>query len=338
MTTDLQDHFAGCLLGCAIGDAVGAPVEARDFEHCQKYVRNYVRPQHLEHIQRPAIHEEPAYRFGQITDDTQLTVLLAITIMNTGRADPEHFAKLLVRAFDNGIVVGSGRATRQAVQALSQGVPWSEAGAPAPMAGNGTAMRAAPLGMLHYQDPEALSQAAYQTSIVTHQDPICTAGTIAISLAVAMALQGQNPEEERWAHQMDNWVRPYSLRMADEILDVWENRKRDPETMSERISKHNIDTGGRVWDRISPYVLPSVLWSLYSYLHTPEDFWETICTAICPGGDVDTTGAMAGAISGAHNGTPGMPPKIIAALQDRGTFLAPILHTLASSIWDLIHE
>jgi ADP-ribosylglycohydrolase len=43
-----------------------------------------------------------------------------------------------------------------------------------------------------------------------------------------------------------------------------------------------------------------VLWSLYSFLRSPEDYWETVCTAIAVGGDVDTTAAMAGAVSGAY--------------------------------------
>jgi len=74
------------------------------------------------------------------------------------------------------------------------------------------------------------------------------------------------------------------------------------------------------WEGISPFVTSSVLWSLYSFLHTPEDYWETICTAIDVGGDVDTTAAMAGAISGAHLGLAAIPEHLARRLTDCGAW------------------
>ena len=71
---------------------------------------------------------------------------------------------------------------------------------------------------------------------------------------------------------------------------------------------------------ISAFVLASVLWALYAFLRSPEDYVETIATAIAPGGDVDTTAAMAGAISGAHLGLAAIPPDLARRLNDRGTW------------------
>ena len=53
---------------------------------------------------------------------------------------------------------------------------------------------------------------------------------------------------------------------------------------------------------------------------SPEDYWETICTAVAVGGDVDTTAAMAGAISGAHLGISAIPSRYSYHLTDRGTW------------------
>jgi hypothetical protein len=69
---------------------------------------------------------------------------------------------------------------------------------------------------------------------------------------------------------------------------------------------------------ITPFVVSSVLWSLYSFLRSPDDYWETIRTAISPGGDVDTTAAMAGAISGAHLGLEAIPHDLALRLTDQG--------------------
>jgi len=103
--------------------------------------------------------------------------------------------------------------------------------------------------------------------------------------------------------------------------------------MSNSIAGLDLSLSALTWDRISPYVLPSVLWSLYSFLRTPNDFWETICTAVCPGGDVDTTGAMAGAISGAYNGVGSIPEGVKDRLQDAGLLLSPLLTSLGNALY-----
>lgn len=73
-----------------------------------------------------------------------------------------------------------------------------------------------------------------------------------------------------------------------------------------------------------------MLWSLYSFLRTPEDYWTTICTAIAVGGDVDTTAAMAGAISGAHLGLGCVPVELAQALNDQGSWTYSELVSLAN--------
>ena len=88
------------------------------------------------------------------------------------------------------------------------------------------------------------------------------------------------------------------------------------------------------WD-ISPFVVGSVLWSLYAFLRTPEDYWETICTAIAVGGDVDTTAAMAGAISGARVGLDGIPTDLAQKLTDQGTWGYAELVDLANRCYTL---
>jgi ADP-ribosylglycohydrolase len=83
------------------------------------------------------------------------------------------------------------------------------------------------------------------------------------------------------------------------------------------------------WQGISAYVIPSVLWSLYAFLRSPDDYWETVCTAIAVGGDTDTMGAMAGAISGARVGVDALPSDLLERINDRGEWGAPALAELA---------
>jgi ADP-ribosylglycohydrolase len=85
------------------------------------------------------------------------------------------------------------------------------------------------------------------------------------------------------------------------------------------------------WHGISAFVTPSVLWSLYAFLRSPDDYWETICVAIGVGGDTDTMAAMAGAISGARVGPASLPGALINRLIDGGEWAAEDLADLARS-------
>ncbi|WP_254564366.1 ADP-ribosylglycohydrolase family protein [Oscillatoria sp. HE19RPO] len=68
-------------------------------------------------------------------------------------------------------------------------------------------------------------------------------------------------------------------------------------------------------------------------MKTPEDYWETICTAIIVGGDVDTTAAMAGAISGAYLGLDAIPRELAVNLNDQGTWKFTELVQLAEQCY-----
>jgi ADP-ribosylglycohydrolase len=77
------------------------------------------------------------------------------------------------------------------------------------------------------------------------------------------------------------------------------------------------------------------LWSLYAFLRTPQDYWETLCTSIAVGGDVDTTAAMACAISGAFLGLEAIPNQLAEFLNDRGTWGLGELIKLADNCYQL---
>ena len=78
-----------------------------------------------------------------------------------------------------------------------------------------------------------------------------------------------------------------------------------------------------------------MLWSLYAFLRTPEDYWATICTAIAVGGDVDTTAAMAGAISGAYLGLEAVPAHLAGRLTDQDAWGWTELIELAHEVYGL---
>ena len=64
----------------------------------------------------------------------------------------------------------------------------------------------------------------------------------------------------------------------------------------------------------------------------------TVCTAIGVGGDVDTTAAMAGAVSGAYLGLKAIPLPLARRLTDQGTWGYAELVELTYKCYDIKME
>lgn len=213
-----------------------------------------------------------------------------------------------------------------------------ESGAPAPSAGNGSAMRAAPIGLFFFDNPQLLIQSAHDQGRITHGDPRCSAGAVAISGAVALVLQGEKITPDSFISTLSDWTSKIEQGFTSQLKNLNEWLTMPPEEAVTFISKAGLDVDyidEDGWKGISPFVISSVLWSLYSFLRTPDAYWETICTAIGVGGDVDTTAAMAGAISGAYLGVGAIPSNLSHYLTDRKTWGYDELVALAHQCYEI---
>ncbi|MDQ4001751.1 MAG: ADP-ribosylglycohydrolase family protein, partial [Actinomycetota bacterium] len=164
-----KEQFEGCLIGQCVGDALGFVVEGQPPEVCRAYVEEALDKGH------PGDRRRWKYDFGQYSDDSQLARELLQSYAACGRYDPEDYARRIAAIFSEGRIVGRGRATEEAAVRLGQGVPWQEAGTPPPSAGNGSAMRAGPVGLLFFDDLPLLAQAAHDQGVITHRDARCSA-------------------------------------------------------------------------------------------------------------------------------------------------------------------
>lgn len=317
------DRYAGCVLGQCVGDALGFVVEGHPSESCRAYVDGVLR------AGRAGDFGRPPFPFGQVTDDSQLAYALLESLVEKRELDPADYASRVAELFAKDQIVGRGRATEEAAMRLARGVPWNEAGTPAPSAGNGAAMRAAPIGLFHPRDAARRREAARTQSVVTHRDPRSAAGAIAIAEAVALVLHAP-PSLPSFTEAIAEAVREDSAELADAIVELASWVPLEPSEVVARVRRVGLPPDHREqWPGISPFVMPSVLWSLYSFLRSPDDYWETICTAIAVGGDVDTTAAMAGAISGAHLGEAALPAHLVARIHDRERWTADDARRLA---------
>src|SRR5262249_18401814 len=150
----MSDRFSGCLVGQCAGDAVGFLVEGQASARCAHFVETAVRADRLHEWGRGP------FPFGQYSDDSQLARELIESWVACRGFSPEDYARRIAAIFVEDRIVGRGRATEQAAHRLAAGVPWYQSGEPAPQAGNGSAMRAAPVG-LFCRDPKMLVSVAH---------------------------------------------------------------------------------------------------------------------------------------------------------------------------------
>jgi ADP-ribosylglycohydrolase len=327
-----KDQFSGCLIGQCLGDALGYVVEGFSPEACKRYVEDVLKTERVGEFGHWPL------PFGQYSDDSQLARELLQSYAACKKFDPRDYAERIKVIFAERRVVGWGQATRDAAIRLIRGTPWEDAGTPAPSAGNGSAMRAAPIGLFFFDDTELLIKAAHDQGRITHKDLRCSAGAVAISGAVALVLQEKPINPDSFLSSLADWSGKIEPAFASELRKLSEWISMPPERAVTFISKAGIDANYPFedeWQGITPFVISSVLWSLYSFLRTPEDYWGTICTAIGVGGDVDTTAAMAGAISGAYLGIDAIPSQLSQRLTDQGKWGVDELVELAHQCFEI---
>jgi ADP-ribosylglycohydrolase len=327
-----RSQFRACLMGQCVGDALGMPVERQSPTVCQEYVAEL-------RYGSVGTRSHPDHPFGQYTDDSQLSRELIQSFVACRSFRPEDYAQRIAALYSEGRVVGSSRATTQVAQRLAQGTPWNQAGTPPPYARNGSAMRAAPIGLFFYHDVAQLTRAAYQQSQITHQDRRCAAGAVAIATAVAIVLQSPDSiDPDSFLTQLAQQTQMIDGSVTDGLLRLKKWIGLPAETAVQSIAQAGgVPESLQNWEGISPAVIPSVLWSLYSFLRSPLDYWETICTAIAVGGDVDTTAAMAGAISGAYLGLDAIPTFVSHLVNDQGDWGYLQLIDLTDHCYDIVH-
>lgn len=323
-TESFPDQLAGALLGLTLGDALGAPVEAQPPAEARRHAEKLRRPGALP-TRGPG-----RYRFGQVTDDSQLARELLLGIDPLGEFDPEVFADRLLNLVASGRLIGGGPAASAAARQLALGVPWHEAGLPAPYAGNGAAMRAGPLGLLYGHDPQRLRRVVSDQARITHQDARCSAGALAIAGAAAIAARREPIEAAEFAAELCWLVEPVDRGFVTVLAGLPEWSQLPPEEAARWVQRLGLEPESRGgWHGISSFVTSSVCWSLYAALAAPDDYLQAVAVAIAVGGDTDTLAAMSGSIVGGRVGRGALPAAWCARLTDQGSWSAVELDALA---------
>lgn len=285
---DRADRAEGMLLGLACGDALGRPVEFHSAHQIQQQYGTVTEM--LGH----GTHSQPA---GTVTDDTELALCIARSLVEHREFHPEDIAERFIAWYDSG-PFDVGMMTADAIGDLKQGHSWREAGqrvwesrSEGQNAGNGSVMRCAPYAIAFHDEPDVLARGSRLSSAITHADPRCTYGCAILNLTLAGILVEQE--------------KPLANALARVGADA-------PAALREALQPvpTDIDSGEL---RSSGYVLHTLQTALYHGLST-DTAENGIVTAVNMGEDTDTVGAVTGTIAGARFGSDALPTRWIRQL------------------------
>lgn len=284
----LEDRFLGSLLGLAVGDAVGASFEGLSAAYMSENFRTG----------RELI---AAVSLGDLcyTDDTQMTIGVAETLVRHGRIDTPHLCKCFAKNFDPNRGYGGG--ARAVLYAMKKGHDHrylAENYFPGGSYGNGGAMRVAPVGLFFRQNHEQLWEQAKLSALPTHVHPLGIEGAQVLALAIGIASEMKEYSKQEFFQQLIARCHSHAyrgpLRRAKDLDDI-----KDLGLFGNGIEAPE-----------------SVVTAIATFGLTPNCYESTITNAVFLGGDTDTIAAMAGAISGAYLGVDAIPTQLIEGLED----------------------
>lgn len=253
------------MVGMAVGDALGATVEFM--------TPGEIRAQYgvLRDIKGGGwLSLSP----GQVTDDTQMALCIARSIDAVGwslRDIADRFAAWLrSRPVDVGNTCRRG--IRRYIHDGSLAGPPNEGDA-----GNGAAMRMAPVAVASLADSELLEHWAVEQAHITHHHALSDAVCVIIGRLIHLACMGRSRDVMR--------------RDADELVAKFPVLRFSP--------YRNLS---------SAYVVDTARTVLHYFFNT-SSFEECLIATVNQGGDADTTGAIVGAIAGGYYGLDAIPSR-----------------------------
>ena len=277
-----KGKYLGCMIGSALGDAIG--------EIAFRYPEKGLLCAQIERTKQL-----------RYTDDTAMAIGLAESIKKLKRIDQKdlgdtfgrNYAREPWRGYAMGpprifaLVQKSGIAYVEAARALFGG---------SGSFGNGAAMRIAPVGLFFHRSAQLYEEACASAG-VTHSHPVGMDGAAVQALAIAKAVRLDPKQElprETYIRDLVESARTGEILEKIRLVQTLLMEEVPPEAAAQSLGR-------------SVAVHESMPFAIYSFLRHPESFEDCLFCAVLHGGDRDTLGAMACAISGAYLGIDAIP-------------------------------
>ena len=292
----MQDRYRGLLLGLALGDALGAPAQHRragSFPPVGDLIGGgpYDLPR------------------GAWTDDTALPLLLADSLLATGRFDARDFVQRCQRWQREGYLSSTGQClgitattARALAQAQWRGKPFAGSHDPA-RAEKEPLLRAGVAVAFALADPAEAIALAAEVARPTHQAPVALDACRYYAALLIGALQG----EPKTRLLEPNYT---------PVPGLWERRPLKREVAAIAAGSWRTEagvTGNQPGDGGGGTALDGLVVTLRA-LARGTGYRDTVLPAVNLGEDADTNGALAGQLAGALYGARGLPPHWLGGL------------------------
>jgi len=285
-----------------VGDVIGAAVEAESPGYIRKTFKSLDDILALNSVPELITGE---WEVGRFTDDTQMTLAVAEWLTSGVERNGKSLLTTFVERYEPWRHYGSG--TRLILESFrGVGENWqalATAMFPQGSYGNGSAMRAAPVGLFLHNDLTAVLKFARISSVVTHSHPLAIQGAALQATAVALATRGVREPAQ-------------FLRLLNAALAHFAELGED--TSAYQTALVRISAG--ISKQVPPIKMAQLLgngikaqeavpMAIYCFLAAPNSFEKAVESAIFLGGDTDTIGCMTGAVSGAALGEDAIPKR-----------------------------
>ena len=284
---DKLDRAKGCLFGQVIGDSLGSLVE---FQREDAIAYRY--PNGVRDLQDGGCWDTLA---GQATDDSELALALARTLIETGHYDREAVAAAYAAwcasdPFDIGGTIAqalsaaaSAKSGRKAEEASARASRDSQA--------NGSLMRISPIG-IWAREPEVADRTAREDSRLTHPNEVCVDACGAFAAATAEGIGSGDREA---------------------MFRVARARART-NAVQEALDRANAGQAPGDYYAQMGWVLIA-LQNAFLHLWKGTSVEDALIATAGRGGDTDTNGAIAGALVGAADGLSAFPRRWVMPVQ-----------------------
>lgn len=318
-----KDKVKAVFLLSAIGDALGVPLETK--------TRDAINAEYgrvADYVTNPTHQWYGAWEKGRWSDDTQLSLVIARSLVARKGIDLDDLARRHIAAYDE-CNVGWGGSTKESIQRLKAGVSPQRSGAGVEHGrgkgkGNGVAMKIAPLALyyaarsgtaahLHRGAKESIRDVA----AMTHRTEMGVASALAQVVAIQYCLSAG---EKFSAGEFAALVHKAALIGERSRITLIPDNSDD--MLSDRLWKlaHVPSWEGLTDDNIaehfgngSCYVYESLPVAYALFLRNPHSI-EALYDAVNFGEDTDTIASMVGALLGAQNGTRIIPHHLLEGL------------------------
>ena len=217
---------------------------------------------------------------GQPTDDSEMALALARSLISNGEFSLHDIRAAYVRWYESG-PFDIGHTTRCGLA----GRPMTES------QGNGALMRISPLGIFGWKSkPEELAKLAAADAALTHPNTICQQVNGLYAAAIAAAVREGHGPQTLYKRIVD-WAIEWNVEHAIAERIKLAQTHRPPE-----------------YSRQMGWVLTAFQNALYELLHAPRLEKAVTATVHC-GGDTDTNAAICGALLGAVYGRNAVPQQ-----------------------------